>query len=254
MPEIIDTNNPEVSTTSPSASNKPKSSKTILISVIIVLIILLTGSWFIYNNGWFDKILKNNPENTSNNPNDQPAAHINGVDIMVKDVQTQANALIAGSGITDITPELQQEALQQALQILINQEILYQTAVNAGIIADQTQIDTAIKEIKNRFTSEEEYNQALAKDGLTEVILRDSLNRQIIMENYVESVINTDSITSTEEEVQNLYNQYAAIQDGMPEIDIIYSQLEDELKKRKINEQLNVIIEQLLNEADFQIL
>ncbi len=255
MTESTPETTPEV-TSSPSA--EPKKKPTAIIA-IVVIILLLVGGFMVYKNysssdKASDEVVNEEPDDSGIVGGDLVAATLNGVNIMLSDVQGQANALIASSGVAEITPELQQQALQQSLQILVNQEILYQTAVGSGITADQSRVQEGIDEIINRFASTEEYQEALTTDGLTEDILRNSITKQLMVEKYVESIIDVDSITSTEEEVEALYEQYAAAQDNMPDIDEIYSQLEDELNQQKINAELSVLIEQLIEQSDFQIL
>lgn len=242
--------------TSKASENK---NKTKVISIIIVLIIVVAGVVVFKNNTSSNKPDSEKTTTLETDKDNTPVivARVNGVEILSNDVDNQTQALINSSlppGVTDVPAELETEARKQALQIMINQEILYQTAVGSGVEVSDEDIQSQIDSIIQRFPSEAEYKTALAADNISEDILRQDIKKQLTVQKYVDTVVDTDGITASEEEIQALYDKYSEAQENMPALEDIQEQLQAEIVQGKFNTQISAIIDQLREQADIEIL
>ncbi len=249
----------ENSDTTPNASKSSENkNKTKVISIIIVLIIVIAGIVVFKNNTSSKPDSGKTTTSEANKDNTSSiVAKVNGVEILSNDVDNQTQALINSSlppGVTDVPAELETEARKQALQIMINQEVLYQTAVDSGVEVSDEDVQSQIDSIIQRFPSEAEYKTALAADNISEDILRQDIKKQLTVQKYVDTVVDTDGITASEEEIQALYDKYAEAQENMPALEEIQEQLQAEIVQGKFNTQISAIIDQLREQADIEIL
>ena len=94
----------------------------------------------------------------------------------------------------------------EILDQLIAEEILYQTGVDRGYEPTEQSIDTQFEQMRGRFETEEEWQQALDAQGTTEEQLREQLVRNTVLEQVITDVT-ADVEPATDEEVQVFYDE-----------------------------------------------
>mgnify|MGYP006279228203 FL=1 len=94
----------------------------------------------------------------------------------------------------------------EILDQLIAEEILYQTGVDRGYEPTEQSIDTQFEQMRGRFETEEEWQQALDAQGTTEEQLREQLVRNTVLEQVITDVT-ADVEPATDEEVQVVYDE-----------------------------------------------
>ncbi|MFQ6111437.1 MAG: peptidylprolyl isomerase [Nitrospinota bacterium] len=97
------------------------------------------------------------------------------------------------------------EIRKQALENLINRELLYQESQKAGTRVEEAAIDERIKGLKERFPSEAEFKNALSRMNLTEEALRSQLERAMAIQKFVDERF-VQKVTVSEEEVKKYYD------------------------------------------------
>ena len=112
----------------------------------------------------------------------------------------------------ELTQELKQ-AKENIIRQMVEEKLILSEAKKYEIKADQDKIDSRIEQIKQGFSSEDEFEQALAMQGLTLKNLRDRFSNQEIMKKavdyFIRSTIKVDPI-----EIKEFYeaNQKELIQ------------------------------------------
>jgi peptidyl-prolyl cis-trans isomerase SurA len=145
-------------------------------------------------------------------------AIVNGEEIAGTELSEQLESLRNAStpqaeqfkNLTDIQ---QQEVL---LEGIINTELQLQAARGAGVTVsdeeDETQLQSSIDQIGRT-----EFENRLAQNGVTEQEVRDDLRNQLLINAYIEQEAGGE-ITATDQEIDELYQQYIAqIQQASPE-------------------------------------
>lgn len=136
-------------------------------------------------------------------------ATVNGIDISRKDYDREVNLYkdrMARSG----RPLDQQQVKVVSGQILdrmIETELLYQESRKQGVKIDSTEIEAQFSEIKQRFSSEQEFSSAIDKMDMTEAGIRAQIERGLAINELVKTRI-SDNIKISEEESRKFYDSH----------------------------------------------
>jgi peptidyl-prolyl cis-trans isomerase SurA len=250
----------EVSTTAPAAVSDVK--KQMLTQYgIATLIILIMGAGLVYaleqqgriNTGVFEKI--------SAVVNPAPAAAVvNGAKITKAEydknlTQLQTAATAQGADVTD--EAVQSEIKKQAIDVLINTELLRQAAFADGAMVTDEQIEARYQEIVTSIGGEEQLAAKMAELSITEEGLRKDIEGEILIQGHLSKSVDTSSATISEKEITDAYTQIsgtAAAGVTVPPLEEIKTQLEAQLKTNKEQELVNAYITKLREGATIEIL
>ena len=132
------------------------------------------------------------------------AATVNSKNIMLSEVDRLIGQQFQG-GQNNLSPlELAQTRLQ-ALDTLIQKEVLFQRAEKEGLLPKDDEVTQFITELKQQSgMTEEEYQKKLKEQGQTEEMLRDEARKQKAIEKLQNQT--NAKITIRDEEVQDFYN------------------------------------------------
>lgn len=228
---------------------------------IATLVVLIMGAGLVYaleqqgrvNTGVFDKI--------SSIISPAPAAAIvNGTKITKADydknlAQLQTAATAQGADASDAA--VQAEIQKQAIDVLVNTELLRQEAYKEGALVTDEQIEARYQEIVTSLGGEEQLAAKMVELGITEPALRKDIEGEILIQGHLSKAVDTSSITVTEEELTSAYAQIsgtAATGATIPPLAEIKSQLEAQLKTNKEQELVNAYITKLREGAEIEVL
>ncbi len=183
-------------------------------------------------------------------------ARVNGEEISAAQVDDRAKVILADIQAQGVQIGAEQEnfAKQQALQQLINEALLLQAAAKANIAVSDEQVENQFKSVAKSFATPEEFDQALAKNNTTADQLKADIKRQFTIQAYLDSQIDQNTITASDKEIEDLYNQYAVNTPEMPPFDSVKPQLEQQLRQQKFNQQVKQLLQKLASEAQIEIL
>ncbi len=138
---------------------------------------------------------------------DPVVARVQGEPITEKEVLIVISQIAAGQ---QTTPEQQQKKnvlfYKNALDTLVSQILLKHEGQEKKISVDQAKADEQFKTLVARFPSEEQFRQAMAKQGLTEADLRRSIRDNILLQQVVEDAVK-DAPPPSEEQVKHFYDE-----------------------------------------------
>lgn len=135
------------------------------------------------------------------------AARINGQDIGVERFQHYFDDFLAERGRNVATirnPEALRKLRQEALEALIDEELLGQEAARLGIVANPYEVDQALERMRANFKTAEAFARRLQQGGFSEAGYRDYLARQLAVKRLVEERIQA-GITVSDAEVHRFY-------------------------------------------------
>jgi len=125
-------------------------------------------------------------------------ATINGEEITHKMVEARRHQILArvASGASLSVPE---DALyDRALDDLITETLLYQDAVARGITADPDAVESRYNQTRSNYASEEEYQDRLAANHLTDEQFIENIQRQIVLLEYFDQLVQERVLGATE--------------------------------------------------------
>ncbi|USN87611.1 MAG: SurA N-terminal domain-containing protein [Candidatus Nomurabacteria bacterium] len=240
---------------SSSVTKASSKGKGILISTIIAVIVLAIGLVFMLerdgriNTGLFTGVISYLDAR-------EPVAKVNGAVIPKSDLDSGVQQLVEMAKLQGI--EADEAAIaefrSQAIETLVNGELLRQEAVEKGMTASVEDIDARYSEIEDGVGGAETLGVKMAEFGITEESLRRDIENEILIQALFDTVVNKDEIEVTEDEITDFYNQSGGLEAGLPEIDEVKDQIVDQLKFNKEQEVIGTYIDDLREGAEIEIL
>lgn len=151
-----------------------------------------------------------------------PVAVVNGTKISRQDyntnrLQVEGSAVVQGADVTD--PSVISQINTQAIETLVNTELLRQKAKELDITVAEEEVDARYNEIVEQVGGEELLATKMAELGITnEGLLRD-IKDELFIQKLFDQEINTDNIEVTEEEITQVFSQVSAQSDTTPTLD-----------------------------------
>jgi len=237
MPEETQTNQPAT----PPKRTRPVGSRIII--TIIVLAIVLGAGYYLSQNGGFLKV--------------NAVATVNGEKIKQPQYDEYFNRLtlnLKNQGQNTESEEIKSQIKAQAIDSLISETLVIQKAVNAGIAVTDAEINEQINQVQKQFPSTEEYDKALETQGFTPDSFRLVLNRQMVIQKYIDANADFSSAVATKEEVETLYDQLTSSNKDIPKLDTISAQLEGEIIQQKKQAIITQLIKGLRDSSTVEVL
>jgi peptidyl-prolyl cis-trans isomerase C len=133
---------------------------------------------------------------------------INGVAVPRAELDRNIRPLLARIGAADSLPPDQLKFIEEtAKENLIRSELLYQLAMRREIPGLEQKIEEQFGVIKSRSASEEEWQDALAKKGITPGGLREQLKRGIMINTFIETEVSS-KIEITDAQLKTFYDDH----------------------------------------------
>lgn len=136
-------------------------------------------------------------------------AKVNGVELFENDLIFQMEFLKTQLALRGQDPkQIPEDILKEnALNSLIELELAYQAAKNEKIKAKEEEIKKKYEEFKSRFKEEKEFNDFLKKQSLNEKGIKSEIEREIIINEYIEKSIFKDFKPIPETEIKKYYEE-----------------------------------------------
>ncbi len=186
-----------------------------------------------------------------------PVAVVNGQEISRRDFDSSYNQLLqmAATQGTDVTdPAVTEQYQTQAIDTLVNGELLRQAAIAAGMTASDEAINTRYGEIETGVGGPEALLARMTEIGVNETTLRRDIENEILIQGLFDQTLTSTSQEVTEEEVTNLYEQLGGEEAGLPPLADVYDQVVEQIKLDRQQAEVSVYLEQLRTEATIEVL
>lgn len=134
-------------------------------------------------------------------------AVVNGTKLTMQEVEGQVDRLIPRMTFhRNVSEEKRKTYYKQALDEIINRELLYQDALALGLKPDAEKVKEQMGKIRQRFKSDEEYQAALEKQGMKEEVLRSQVEKEFLVQQLNEKKV-VEPSRATEEHLRNYYDK-----------------------------------------------
>ncbi|MEI6843107.1 MAG: SurA N-terminal domain-containing protein [bacterium] len=210
-----------------------KEGKSKVIPVVIILIILAVVVFVAFKKGKMPSLTTTVPS----------VATVNGIAIPKSDYDKQMAAAITSykaQGIDLNADATKLSAVKtQIMDGLINNELLNQAVAAAGIKADPAEVEKQYQAVVTQVGGADKFKAELAKNNLTDAEFRSNITKQLAAQTYLLQNIDIKSITVTDAEVSQFYNDYAKSQKAsgstttLPALKDVSAQIKQQLTSNK---------------------
>ena len=184
------------------------------------------------------------------------AAIVNDVTIPLANFEKNKKQLeqaATAQGADVASESVQAEIKKQALDVLVNTELLKQAAVTAGIMVTAEQVDARYAEIITSLGSEEQLQIKMAELGITTESLRKDIEGEIMVQTHLAKAVDVSKITIDPAEAKAVYDQANTPEAKLPPFEQVKSEIESQLSLGKEQELVNAYIETLRTAAKIEI-
>lgn len=167
---------------------------------------------------------------------------------------TQMVAGFAAQGADTESEEVKTEIQTRAVEMLVNTELLKQEAAVKGIVITDADVEARLETLKTDVGGEEALKERMAEFNVSEKILRRDIRNELTIQALLDGVFKEKNIAVTEEEIVEFYEQAGGEKAGLPELEAVRPQIEQQLKTTKEQEVVTAYIEELRGKAEIEIL
>lgn len=204
--------------------------------VVLVLVILLVAGYFVFGKGKIGNL----------SSQVQSVATVNGVAILKSDYDTQyANAISTykTQGVDVTSTTTLDQIKTQVLNNLINNELVNQGAIAAGIKPTDADVEKQYQTVLTQVGGAENLKTELAKVNMTDAQLRINIGKQLAAQTYLLQNIDVKSITASDAEIAQFYADYSKQQlaSGQKTVPALKT-LSDQIKQQIISNKEQTLI------------
>lgn len=228
-----------------------------IIILVFVLLLIGVGIWSFVSREEFDPNEIPNQDNASLSEIGEIVAIVNDEEITRSEFEELQSQMAAQQGVdvASLDVQTQTQIRSQVVDNLISQKLLQQKIEESEISVSEENITAQVDLIKQGFETDEQFQEALSGQGLTEDQLRENVASEIAVQNYLEQELNLSSLTVTEEEVAAAYEEISqSEQEEIPSLEEVYSQVENMVVQQRQQELINEFIAELRSDAEIEIL
>lgn len=186
-----------------------------------------------------------------------PAARVNGTVISGAEFASSLEQLTdlsatQGANVTDAAVVAQLRT--QAIETLVNAELLRQAAVAEGITTTPEDIENRFVEIRDGIGGAEVLASRMAEFGVTEESLRKDIENEFLIQALFDVKIDSDSIEISETEVADFYTNAGGAEAGLPPLEEVREQIVAQIKFEQEQALINSYLQTLRDAAEVEIL
>lgn len=186
-----------------------------------------------------------------------PVAIVNDAEIIKSDYDSSLQQLLqmaASQGASTTDPALLAQYETQAMDTLVNGELLRQSALEAGLTASTEDIEKRYSEIRDGVGGAELLAERMNEFKITEQSLRRDIENEILIQALFSSVFTSDKADVTEEEINALYDGLGGEGAGLPPLTEVKDQVIQQIKLDRQQQEAGKYIEELRTKAKIEIL
>lgn len=225
-----------------------------IIAVLLAAVIILGALYLLEKEGRsstniFSSIIESQQANSV-------VATVNGEEIINSQLETsiqQFAQVAAAQGVDASSTEAQLEIRNQALEVLINTQLLKQAAREDGIEISDEAVAERLESIKTDIGGEEILAERMEALGIGEEQLRRDVKDELLIQKLLESIFAETDTTASEEEIAAVYEDAGGEDAGLPSLDEVREQVEAQITASKEQAAIDEYLAELKAEAEIDI-
>lgn len=187
----------------------------------------------------------------------QAAAVVNGTEISVLDFEStlrQLSANTAQQGLDPADATVAADLRTQAIESLVNTELLRQAALAAEIEVSDADVESRYQQIVESIGGQEALMARMEELGVSEAMLRRDIRNDILIQAHIDDAVDVSSATVSDDEIKNFYDQVAGGNpDAVPPLEEVRGQIEENLLFQKQQEIVGQYVDGLRAEATIEV-
>ncbi len=187
----------------------------------------------------------------------EPAALVNGTVIAKSDFESSFNQLMqmaAASGASTTDVAVIEQNRTQAIDTLVNGELLRQAALAAGRTATPDAIAARYAEIETGLGGKEQLAAKMAEYGITETVLRRDIENEILIQGFFDEKFPLTGYEVTDADIDAFYAGLGGAEARLPPLSDVKTQVAEQIKFDRQQTAITEYIDTLRGEADIEIL
>ena len=165
--------------------------------------------------------------------------------------QLSANAEAQGADIKD--PKTLDQIRSQALDMLVNTELLKQEAAKRKITISDDDVNKRIEQLKKDVGGEDVLKQRMTQFNIDEKTLRRDVTNELTIQALLDQVFKEKAVTVSEDDIKKFYDQAGGGKPGIPKLSEVHDQIEAQLKQNKQQESVTAFIDELRKNATIEM-
>ena len=228
-----------------------------IIAVVLVLVAILGLTYIMeaegrIHTGLFDKV-------NAFADNYRAVAKVNNAKITKHEFNisvAQLSAAAVAQGADSKDQKVLDGIKKQALDMLVNTELLKQEAASRKIVVTDADIDTRLETLKKDVGGEDVLKQRMQQFGVDEKSLRHDISSELTIQALLDQVFKEKGVTVSDEEIKTFYDQAAAQgkKGDVPKLETVRDQIEKQLLSGKQQQVVTGYIEELRKKATIEVL
>lgn len=173
-------------------------------------------------------------------------------DLDISVAQISAGAVAQGADIAN--PEIKAQIQTQAIDMLVNTELLKQEAASRGITITDEQVTERLETLKTDVGGEEVLAERMKEFKIDEKTLVRDIKNELTIQALLDIVFAEKSIAVTDAEITEFYNAAGGAEAELPPLAEVREQIEAQIKSTKEQEVVTAFVEELRGKGTVEIL
>lgn len=247
--------NEPVSTVEKTSPSKKKSlTKMYILAGLIVIVTVLIAIYLLEKEGRsstniFASILASQEAS-------KMVAMVNGEKIVSSDLDvsiSQFSQMASAQGVDISSPEAQKDIRSQALEVLVNTELLKQKAAERGISISDDQVETRLEGIRTELGGQEVLQQRMDELGISTDKLFTDVKDELLIQALLDQIFAEAKIEVSEEEIAGVYENAGGANAGLPAIEEVKEEIRKQITTSKEQTAIDNYLTEIKSGAQIEI-
>ncbi len=244
----------ETEEASSEAASKKSNVKLYVAAIVAVVVIILGALYLMEKEGRsstniFAGLLAKQEANAV-------VATVNGEEIVNSQLNTsiqQFSQAATAQGVDISSPDVQREIRSQALEVLVNTELLKQAAEEQGVAVTDEEVTERLNTITNDIGGEEVLAERMEVLGINPDQLQSDIKDEITIQKLLNIIFVDAGVSVSEEEISEVYDNAQGAGAELPALEEVRVQVEAQLKASKEQAAIDDYLSTLKAEAEIEI-
>lgn len=243
-------------TPAPVAQGAPKKrANTFTIVAIVLVLIALVAVWFRLekenrvDTTFFSSLIEKQEANAV-------VATVNGEELYGKDLELSMEQLRQAAIAQGLDPETEPIATEirtQAIEMMVNTELLQQAAAEEGVEVTEEDVTARMEQIEADAGGAEVLAERMEEFDIDRETFAADVRTELVITELLEGVFAEADLEVTDEEVDAVYVQGGGGTEGVPELEVVRPQIEAQIVRAKEQAAVDAYLAELRTTADIEI-
>ncbi|HEY0964676.1 MAG TPA: SurA N-terminal domain-containing protein [Candidatus Paceibacterota bacterium] len=179
-------------------------------------------------------------------------AKISQYDLDISMSQISAGAAMQGIDIAD--PEIKAKIQEQAIEMLVNTELLKQEAAARNISITDADVDARLETLRSDVGGEEVLVERMAEFNIDQKTLLRDIRSELTIQKLLDEVFAEKGVEITEADIEDFYDANGGEAAGLPPLTDVREEIETQIRSDKQQEIVTAFVEELRGKSSVEIL